>query len=44
MGGMDSNMTSEQKMDRIKELSTMEQNGELDDAGREELSHLRESM
>ena len=41
--GMDE-MTTEQKMDRIKQLSAMDQNGELDDDGRKELASLRESM
>lgn len=40
MGAMD-NMTGEQKMDRIKELSMKEQNGELDADGRQELEELR---
>lgn len=43
MGLMD-NMNSEQKMDRIKELSSKEESGELDDKGREELAKLREGM
>lgn len=43
MGLMD-NMSSEQKMDRIKELSNKEESGELDDKGREELRKLREGI